>query len=161
MLVPFSALPEHSRVWIYPSSRAFTAEEKDAIATQMEEFLSQWATHGSPLKTGYDLPYDHFIVIGLDEAVQGASGCSIDASVRLIQALEQKFNLTLLDKMNVCYRKDETIVYSNMKDFRKLTKNHAVNQETIVFNKLVVNKGEYEDLWEVPAYNSWHSRFIK
>ena len=100
-------------------------------------------------------------MIGLDEAVQGASGCSIDASVRLIQALEQKFNLTLLDKMNVCYRKGETIVYSPLKDFRKLAKTPAVNQETIVFNNLVVNKGEYENLWEVPAYNSWHSRFIK
>ena len=66
--------------------------------------ISQPWPHMVPLKTGFALPYDHFIVIGLDEAVQGASGCSIDASVRLIQALEKEFDLTLLDKMNVCYR---------------------------------------------------------
>ena len=59
------------------------------------EFLNQWATHGTPLKTGFALPYDHFIVIGLDEAVQGASGCSIDASVHLIQALEKSLTLPL------------------------------------------------------------------
>ena len=161
MLVPFSALPEHARVWIYPSSRPFTPEEKAAISTRMEEFLNQWATHGTPLKTGFALPYDHFIVIGLDEAVQGASGCSIDASVHIIQALEKEFDLTLLDKMNVCYRQGEGIIYTPLKDFRKLAKTPAVNQETVVFNNLVVNKGEYESLWEVPAYNSWHARFIK
>ena len=161
MFVPFSALPEHARVWIYPSSRPFSSEEKTAIASRMEEFLSQWSTHGTPLKTGFALPYDHFIVIGLDEAIQGASGCSIDASVRLIQTFEQEFDLTLLDKMNVCYRQGEEIIYTPLKAFRKLAKTAAVNQETIVFNNLVVNKGEYENLWEVPAYNSWHARFIK
>jgi len=161
MLVPFSELPHLARVWIYPSSRPFTSEEKTVIASRLEEFLSQWATHGTPLKTGFALPYNHFIVIGLDEAIQGASGCSIDASVRLIQALEKEFDLTLLDKMNVCYRQGEKIIYTPLKAFRKLAKTAAVNQETIVFNNLVVNKGEYENLWEVPAYNSWHARFIK
>ena len=48
--------------------------KKKTQLPRMEEFLSQWATHGTPLKTGFALPYDHFIVIGLDEAVQGAFG---------------------------------------------------------------------------------------
>ena len=74
------------------------------------------------LKTAYDLPYNHFIVIGLDEEVHGASGCSIDASVHLIQEIEQAFDLILLDKMNVCYRVDSQIVYTPLKAFRKLAK---------------------------------------
>ena len=93
MLVPFSDLPEQARVWIYPSSRVFSAEEKTLISSKLDVFLSQWAAHGTPLKTAYDLPYNHFIVIGLDEEVPGASGCSIDASVHLIQEIEQAFDL--------------------------------------------------------------------
>jgi len=161
MLVPFSSLPDHARVWIYPASRIFTETEKEEISEILAQFLNQWSTHGSPLKTAFTLPYDRFIVIGLDEEVQGASGCSIDASVHLIQQLEQKFNLTLLDKMNVCYRDNDQIHYTALKDFRKLAKTPKVNLATIVFNNLVVDKAEYESIWEVPAYDSWHARFIK
>ena len=161
MLVPFSSLPDHARVWIYPASRIFTETEKEEISEILAQFLNQWSTHGSPLKTALTLPYDRFIVIGLDEEVQGASGCSIDASVHLIQQLEQKFNLTLLDKMNVCYRDNDQIHYTALKDFRKLAKTPKVNLATIVFNNLVVDKAEYESIWEVPAYDSWHARFIK
>jgi len=99
MLVPFSTLPDHARVWIYPASRPFTALEKEEISEIISRFLNQWATHGTPLKTGFDLPYDRFIVIGLDEEVQGASGCSIDASVHLIQQLEAKFDVILLNSL--------------------------------------------------------------
>jgi len=161
MLVPFSTLPDHARVWIYPASRIFTETEKEEISEILAQFLNQWSTHGSPLKTAFTLPYDRFIVVGLDEEVQGASGCSIDASVHLIQQLEQKFNLTLLDKMNVCYRDNDQIHYTALKDFRKLAKTPKVNLATIVFNNLVVDKAEYESIWEVPAYDSWHARFIK
>ena len=105
--------------------------------------------------------YNQFIVIGLDEEVKGASGCSIDASVHLIQALEKKYNLELLDKMNVCYREDNQISYVSLKEFRKLAKTPKVTPDTIVFNNLVVDKAEYRSYWEVPAGQSWHSRFIK
>lgn len=161
MLVPFSTLPDHARVWIYPASRPFTVSEKEEISETLTQFLNQWAAHGSPLKTAFDLPYDRFIVIGLDEEVHGASGCSIDASVRLIQQLEAKFDVILLDKMNVCYREKEQILYTPLKEFRKLAKSPKVNLDTIVFNNLVVDKAEYESIWEVPAYDSWHARFIK
>ena len=161
MLVPFSSLPDHARVWIYPASRPFSASEKEEISGMLSQFLNQCATHGTPLKTAYDLPYDRFIVIGLDEEVQGASGCSIDASVHLIQQLEVKLDVVLLDKMNVCYREKEQILYTPLKEFRKLAKSPKVNLDTIVFNNLVVDKAEYESIWEVPAYDSWHARFIK
>lgn len=161
MLIPFSKLPDHARVWIYPSSREFTSVEIAEISQRLKKFLSQWATHGSPLETAYDLPYNRFIVIGLNESIQGASGCSIDASVRLIQQLETNYQVDLLDKMNVSYKEEKTIHYIPLKTFRKKAKSRIVHAKTIVFNNLVINKGEYRDLWEVPACESWHSRFIK
>ena len=161
MLIPFNQLPDYSRVWIYPSSRVFTSEEKVEIEADLKTFLENWSTQGTPLETAFELPYDRFIVIGLNEEVQGASGCSIDSSVHLIQSLEQKYKLQLLDKMNVCYKSNDTIVYSPLKEFRKLAKSPKISLKTIVFNNLVVDKGEYKSLWEVPAADSWHARFIK
>lgn len=160
MLVDFNDLPESARVWIYQSSRSFSAEEVEEVRQLLDEFITQWTAHGSQLRAGYDLPYNRFIVLGLDQSHASASGCSIDSSVRFIQALEQKFQLELLDKMNVSYKQGEFIAYKPLKDFRKMAKDKAVSLNTVVFNNLVTNKHEYLNHWEVPASESWHGRFM-
>tara|TARA_B100000678_G_scaffold88423_1_gene73565 strand:+ start:1264 stop:1749 length:486 start_codon:yes stop_codon:yes gene_type:complete len=160
MLVPFESLPEDSRVWIYQSNRSFTDEELVEIKQKLDEFLTQWTVHGYNLKAGYDIKYKRFITIALDQEVNAASGCSIDASVRFIQSLEQQYNVDLLDKMNVSFKQGEFVAYKTLTDFRKMAKNKSVSPNTIVFNNLVNNKAEYLSDWEVPASDSWHKRFM-
>ena len=130
------------------------------IKQKLDEFLTQWTVHGSNLKAGYDIKYKRFITIALDQEVNAASGCSIDASVRFIQSLEQKYNVDLLDKMNVSFKQGEFVAYKTLTDFRKMAKNKSVSPNTIVFNNLVNNKAEYLSDWEVPASDSWHKRFM-
>mgnify|MGYP003700936067 CR=1 FL=1 len=160
MLVDFKTLPETSRVWIYQANRSFSDEEMMDLKGRLDAFITQWTAHGSQLKAGYDIPYKRFIVIGLDQAQASASGCSIDASVHFIQSLEQRFGVELLDKMNVSYKQGEFIAYKPLNDFKKMAKDKAVSGNTIVFNNLVTNKQEYLSHWEVPAAESWHSRFL-
>ncbi|MDB9837205.1 MAG: ABC transporter ATPase [Candidatus Arcticimaribacter sp.] len=161
MLIPFTDLPDQARVWIYQASRPFSKEEKTDVILEIEAFLKLWAAHGSDLVTSYEIPYDRFIVIGLNEEVQGATGCSIDSSVRFIQTLETKYQIELLDKMNVTHKEGDKLLYTPLKEFRSLAKKRKVSSNTIVFNNLVVDKAEYTSHWEVPAGQSWHSRFIK
>jgi hypothetical protein len=99
-------------------------------------------------------------VLGVDQDNQKASGCSIDSSVRFIQEIEEEFQVTLLDKMNVTFKQGEFLAYKSLSDFRKMAKDKAVSANTIVFNNLVENKEEFETHWEVPASDSWHSRFL-
>ena len=160
MFVPFDLLPDHARVWIYPSSRRFTANERALIREKAKVFIEQWTAHGAELQAGIDLPYDRFFVLGLNESVQSASGCSIDSSVHFIQSLENDFDVTLLDKMNVTYRNNDNIEYIPLNEFRIKAKNKQINANVIVFNNLVMNKLEYDSLWEVPASSSWHSRYF-
>ena len=160
MLVNFDQLPDESRVWIYPSNRVFTEEELALIKSKSNEFLNQWTAHGTDLQAAIDIPYDRFLVIGLNESLQAASGCSIDASVRFIQSLEAELNVTLLDKMNVTYRSKNSIEYIPLKEFRKKTQKKELSPGIIVFNNLVLNKKEYKSLWEVPAASSWHNRYF-
>ena len=161
MLIPFTDLPDQARVWIYQASRPFSKEEKADITQEIEAFLKQWAAHGSDLVTSYEIPYERFIVIGLNEEVQGATGCSIDSSVRFIQILESKYQIELLDKMNVTHKEGDKLLYTPLKEFRALAKKRKISSSTIVFNNLVEDKAEYTSHWEVPAGQSWHSRFIK
>jgi len=160
MLVDFNTLPDDSRIWIYQANRTFTDEEIVEIKSKLEIFIEQWTAHGKDLQSGYIIKYKRFIVLGLNQNINMATGCSIDASVHFMQQLEQDYNVDLMDKMNVSYKQGEYIAYKTLIDFRKMAKDKAVSKNTIVFNNLVNTKEEFIEHWEVPAKDSWHSRFL-
>ncbi len=161
MLVPFNELPEYSRIWIYQANRSFSESELQEINQKLENFITSWTAHGANLQASFEIKYKRFIVIALDQEMNAATGCSIDASVRFIQQLEKEYDVDLLDKMNVSYKQGEHIAYKTLTDFRKMAKEKAVSPNTIVFNNLVNNIAEYQSDWEVPASESWHNRFLK
>ena len=161
MLVDFNTLPEESRVWIYQANRSFTEEELEEIQSKLDIFIENWTAHGSDLQSGYRIEYKRFIIIGLNERLNKATGCSIDASVHFIQQLEKEYNVDLMDKMNVSYKQGEYVAYKTLIDFKKMAKDKAVSKNTIVFNNLVNTISEFNENWEVPASDSWHSRFLK
>ncbi|WP_109438350.1 ABC transporter ATPase [Aquimarina sp. AU119] len=160
MLVEFNDLPEASRVWIYQANRSFTQEEQKEVEKKLKEFLTQWTAHGADLKAGYEIKYKRFITIGLDQGMNAATGCSIDASVHFILELERAYDVDLMDKMNVSFKQGEFVAYKSLTDFKKMAKNRSVSPNTIVFNNLVTNIAEYRTNWEVPAKDSWHNRFL-
>ena len=162
MLVSFESLPKNSRLWIFPSSEEIDFRTKIKIKERLVKFISDWTSHNKNIQASFELPYSRFIVIALNQNLQNASGCSIDGLMNLIQIFEKEFNLILLDRMNVLYRdKTKKIEYLTLKDFIVKVKSKSINSKTTVFNNLVTNKEEYINLWEVPAIDSWHSRYFK
>ena len=161
MLVDFNALPEESRIWIYQANRSFSEDELLEIKEKLNTFIQNWTAHGSDLQSGYTIKYKRFIVIGLNQSLNQATGCSIDASVHFIQQLEKDYNVDLMDKMNVSFKQGDYVAYKPLLDFKKMAKDKAVSKHTIVFNNLVTNIAEFKENWEVPASESWHNRFLK
>ena len=160
MYIPFENLPEESKIWIYQSNRKFSDDEMSEIETDLKAFIENWSAHGTDLEASYILKYNRFIVLAVNQEVQQATGCSIDASVAFIQNLEQKYQADLLDKMNVTFKNGEHIAHKSLIDFKRMAKEKAVTENTIVFNNLVNSIEEYNESWEVPASDSWHSRFF-
>lgn len=160
MYTPYKNLPNNSRVWIYQSNREFTAKEIEFISTKAEEFINSWTRHGDDLKGSFTIKYNQFLVLAVDESFNNVSGCSIDASVHFIQALEKELQLNLMDKMNVTFKNGNHINLVRLSDFQKFAKEHKITQETIVFNNMVATKEDFENSWEVPAKDSWHKRFL-
>ena len=160
MYVPFESLPPDSKIWIYQSNRKFSDEEWAAIDTDLKVFVDSWAAHGTSLEASYQLQYNRFIILAVNPEVQMATGCSIDKSVEFIQGLEKKYEVDLLDKMNVTFKLGEHIAHKPLIEFKKMAKEKAVSENTIVFNNLVNTIEEWNDNWEVPAGESWHSRFF-
>lgn len=160
MYTPFDNLPLESKIWIYQSNRKFSDEEFASIEVDLKKFIASWSAHGKSLEASFLLKYNRFLILAVNQEVQAATGCSIDESVGFIQKLEQDFQVDLLDKMNVTFKLGEHIAHKTLLEFKKMAKEKAVSENTIVFNNLVNSIEEFNDNWEVPAGESWHSRFF-
>ena len=114
MFTQYKNLPQNSRVWIYQSDREFTAKEIEFISVRAEDFINQWTRHGDDLKGSFTFKYNQFLVLAVDESFNTVSGCSIDSSVRFIQALEKELQLELMNKMNVTFKDNEHINLVNI-----------------------------------------------
>jgi chemotaxis regulatin CheY-phosphate phosphatase CheZ len=160
MYVPFENLPSESKIWIYQSNRKFSDQEVAEIDLALKDFIEDWSAHGTGLTSSYLIKYNRFIILAVNQDIQTATGCSIDKSVQFIQELEKKYKVDLLDKMNVTFKNGEFITHKTLIEFKKMAKEKAVSGSTIVFNNLVNTIEEFNDAWEVPAEESWHSRFF-
>lgn len=160
MYVPYHTLPNNSRVWIYQSNRKFTDKEQEKIGEMTTDFVEQWTRHGENVRGSFTIVYDQFLIIAVDQDFVEVSGCSIDASVKLVQQIQNLFNIDMLDKLSVAYKVGESVEIASMSDFISLTKENKVNKNTLVFNNMINTKEGVETQWEVPAENSWHARFF-
>ncbi|MHB1146644.1 MAG: ABC transporter ATPase [Lutibacter sp.] len=160
MLVNFDSLASTSKIWIYQSNREFTENEIAEIGHDLENFIGNWKRHGDDLRASYQIKYNQFIVIAVDENYNEVSGCSIDASVNLMKQFEQKFAVDLTNKLNISFKDNNNINVVSMANFQNYAKQQKITSNTVVFNNMVTNKDDFEQNWEVTADKSWHKRFL-
>jgi len=160
MFVEYSTLPEDAKVWIYPSSRKFYPQEIEEIKTQLQTFIESWKSEDEDFKCSFQFLYNRFIILVADAFSTELSTQDIDKSVGFIIELQAKYDVQLLDKMNVCFKQGEYVQYKELKDFKKLIKNKAVTAKTIIFDNLITTKEDLENFWEMPIEDSWYNRFL-
>lgn len=160
MLVEFTSLPASAKLWIYPSSRKFYAEEIFEVTDKVKTFIAGWKKEDDSFKASYQIAYNRFIILAVDDLQSTLTTQDVDTSVQFILQLQQDHDVVLLDKMNVCFKQGEYVQYKELKDFKKLLKNKSVTGKSIVFDNLVQTKEEYENYWETSIEESWYSRFL-
>ena len=148
-MTTINQMPSDARVWVYQSNTLLTDAEVNEITAQGKAFIESWTAHGAA-----------FIIISVDEQQALASGCSIDKSLAFIKSLEQRYNLKLLDRMQVAYRKEQTIEVCALSEFEKLAGAGAVTPQTIVFNNMITTKSDFDSNWEIPLQESWQKRVL-
>jgi len=146
-----------SRVWVYQSNREFSASEVTAIQEKLDAFTAQWLAHGQQLKAKAEIFYNYFIVITVDETASNVTGCSIDASVRVLKEIEQEYQVDLFNRFNLAYLMDGKVITLNKEDFETLVSIKKITPDTIVFNNMVQTLDEFKHKWEVPFSQSWHN----
>ncbi|WP_419161385.1 ABC transporter ATPase [Candidatus Palauibacter sp.] len=158
MSVPLTALPDTARVWIYGTDRPLASPEREALMADLRAFVDEWTAHGAALRAGVEWVEDRFAVIAVDEASAPASGCSIDAMVRRLAALETRLGCSLLDGTRVFYRDESGAIEGcNRAAFRAHAASGTIVESTPVFDPTIERLAELRaGELERPVARSWH-----
>jgi hypothetical protein len=160
MLIPFEKLPSYSRIWIYQADRPFSNDEEHIISNSLMNFCSQWEAHGSPLQTSFKIEYHQFVILAVDENSGGASGCSIDGSVRILKELGNQLSVDFFDRSKVAFLEIEKVRTYSLNQLKSLFQSGDLTSSSQTFNNLVANKAELEVHWKTSVQNSWLMKYL-
>jgi hypothetical protein len=160
MYIPFSQLSDAARIWVYQASRPLSPEEKVTMLQKVRGFLEQWAAHGNPLQCSAEVLYDQFLILAVEERLQGATGCAVDASVQFIRGLAQAFQLDLLQRTHIAFRRGEANFVIPLGQLKEKIQQGTISEDMLTFDNTITKKGELNDTWLVRAGDSWLRRYF-
>jgi len=149
-----------SRVWIYQSNRIFSISESFQVEEMLNNFISSWLSHGTPVKGAGHLFFGQFVVLMADEKATGVSGCSTDSSVRLIKEIEKLFGVNMFDRTTLAFVVKDKIQVLPLSQIQYAVDNGFLSADTIYFNNLVQTREELENNWMMPVKESWLNRKV-
>jgi hypothetical protein len=161
MFVDFDDLPGSARVWIYQADRKFNETEAKLIHAALTPFTSEWAAHGTPLRSSYKILQDQFVLLAVDEQVNDASGCSIDTSVHVMKALGEAGGIDFFNRGLVAFLIDNEIVLLAIGELKQKYVSGVWNGQTPTFNILAQRVDDVRRNWILPAEKSWVSRYME
>ena len=161
MFLPFEKMPSYSRLWIYQSDRELTDSEVLAITNVLTDFIQNWQAHGNSLVSSFEIRFNRFLILTVNEDLTKATGCSIDKSVELMKAIEDEFKISLFDRTKVAYYNTENnIEVAPLSKIKELVGEQKITSDTIIFDNLVQIKEQLDTEWRTKASNTWLKRYF-
>ena len=161
MYVPFDQLPASARIWIYQANRPFTVAEQENLQPALRRFAQAWTSHGRTLAASAAVLHQQFLVVGLDEAVADASGCSIDASVRFVQSIEEQLGIQLLEKSRLAFLLNGTVTLLDRTALKSAVVSGLLHAGTPYFDATRTTVGQLQTGWPAPASTTWLARYFQ
>lgn len=160
MFIPFEKMPDYARVWVYQTDKNLSDAEFIYVQETLEAQVNQWAAHGVPLVGSVKIFHNRFMVVAVDEVQNQASGCSIDASTRWLKELGAEMNLNFFDR-SIAFIHEDAIQSVEMLKIKAMVAEGIIHPETLIFNNLVANIGDFKNTWQVSAAQSWMKRYFQ
>lgn len=160
MYVPLEEMPPASRVWVYMSDREWQEGEVEQISFAIRPFLDEWTAHQRTLRCSYAIFYSRFLVIAVDEAMNSATGCSIDKSIAFVKSVEHRLNCNMMNRMLFAYKRGDAVVVAEKEEFERLANAGVITDKTVVFDNLVDTVHALHHRWDVPFARSWHKVLV-
>jgi hypothetical protein len=161
MYIGFEKLNKSSKVWVFQSSSEIPESLFENISIDTKNFLEELNSHGNSLNSSFKLIYNHFLIIAVENTKNEISGCSIDTIIRFVKNLELRYNLSFFDRLIVKYKEENNNIKStSLDEFKSIYKTKKISDKITVFNNLVKNIDELENIWETNIQNTWLKRFL-
>lgn len=151
-------IPKEGKVWVYQTDRQITENEVFSLENELKKFISTWEAHGVGLKAAYQILHKRFVILALDQNHHAASGCSIDTSVHFFQELGKNLKVDFFDRTQIFFLEKEELKNISIKDLRNAIKEGKIQNNTLVFDTTVQQKGDLEN-WLKPAKETWLSKY--
>jgi hypothetical protein len=151
---------DNSHVWIYQSNRIFTNAEAYQINEILQNFVTNWKSHGDPVKGFGKLIFGQFIIFIADDTHSVIGGCSTDTSVRLIKSIEKEFQISMFDRQMLAFLVNEDIHLIPLSLVNNSLENGIIKRETLYFNNTILTKKELLNNWIIPVKDSWLAKRI-
>jgi hypothetical protein len=159
-IIPFDSLPDSARVWVFASDSELTGAAADTLLAAVDQFLSQWKAHGTPLRCAREWRDDRFLAIGVDVEAENASGCSIDGLFRTLQELERLIGSRLIGGGRVFYRVGSAIRAATRDEFIEHIRRGDVSGDTAVFDTSLTGAEAWRTRFEQPASAAWTAPYF-
>lgn len=160
MLIPFNKMPDHARVWVYQADRNLSDAEIQYIQQSLGVQINNWAAHGEALVGSATILHNRFVIVSVDENHNQVSGCSIDTSTNWLKNLGIEMNLNFFDR-SVAYLQGDEIKTVEMLKIKASVADGVLMPDTLIFNNLVPNMGEFKQAWNISAGKSWMKRYFQ
>jgi len=160
MYVSFNLLPPNAKVWIYQSDTNLSIVDVELIEKEVKFFLNNWSSHNKEIESSYEIRYNRFLIIGLNENINSASGCSIDKSVNFIKNLQSILKVNFLNRLDVAYKIGNEINSISLLEFQNMIRENKLSKDSIVYNNMIDTKKLYLNNWETTIENSWHKKYL-
>jgi hypothetical protein len=157
----FSTLTGNGRIWIYVANRPLSETEQMAIKVELVAFCASWAAHGNQLSADFDIFHNQIFVLGVDEQVEAASGCSIDKATAIFQQIDGQLQLDLFNRMNLTFLQNEEIRIVKMQDINQAYISGLIKDETIFLDNTICVLSDLRIKWHVPFKDAWVFKKIK
>lgn len=155
----FPAFPDDARLWVYTADRPLTAADQQALQDALDAFFAQWLSHGRAVQGAATCYADRFVLLAAEIPGGDISGCGIDASVHVLDALANDLGFRWASGLVVAYRAVAgPVQVVPRRAFKQMARAGEVGPETTVFDLGVTTVGDLRHgKFEGPAQAMWHS----
>jgi hypothetical protein len=147
------------KVWVYLSSKVLEGEILKGVIEKGQTFVQNWKAHEMPLIASFEVLYQRFIVVKVNETQYNASGCSIDKLLRLIKQLEADYSIELLNRLLVAYDNNGRVEVVHVSKIKEMLEVGVIKPETIFFDTAVSDSANFLN-WKLPMKDTWLKKYL-
>ena len=160
-VVTFNELPDTASLYIFGVVEPFNTKQLSLLHDHMSRFSEQWAAHKKEVTAGWDMRYERFILIGVDENVTELSGCSKDSMANALRQYSSESGAVVsTGSSQIFYRNELNEIQCVSRDeFKSLANGSIIDEDTIVFDLTIQTISEFrQGKWELPVKEAWYAR---